>query len=701
MLAVLPGGRLSPAFVFQPMLLPFPSMMSRCCQVACCVLAVTAFLSAQTPVVLKAQPVVDEPKAETRPAEPVKQDLKASWQTQKEARALTLSVPAPRGQIVDRHGIPFAQNRAANYLALVMPYMDGASDAQITSFAKSTIDNVNRALGKTWSLSDEKVLLHYKHRRWLPLVFSVEEGLNVEITPEMEAKLGPLLGKSVVIQPAYMRHYPQGATACHIIGYTGKTRPLPTGPIVDGDPVFEEMEGREGIETAFDSDLKGQPGIVNVLFSPDGKRLAEDVRRTPSPGRNVVLSIDYNFQKYAENALRRHTTGGAMVIMDVTNGDILAMASNPGFDLNEFVPGIRAKRYEELTKDPHLPLFPRSFRGEYPPASTFKIVTALGALDSGKVDERTYFECDSAMEIGNRVFHNWNKEAEGSMTVVTAIKRSCNTWFYRAALESGAPSISNMALRLGFGERTGIPLKAEGAGFVQTDAWTLQNLGSKMQSGDLANMAIGQGRVLATPLQVCQCMAGLGDGMRIPQPRLVLQIQDMADRVMMAYEPKDRRRIDLNPVHRQAVINGMVAVVNGGGGTGRAAGIKHAQIAGKTGTAQWKVAKDQNLAWFTGFLPAGKPMFAFAVVYEGEPGEDVSGGKKAAPIVREVFTNIFEKAPADDPMLLAMKDAPKASVVEEEVVEKEDTSVPLVRPAQPAPQKKGIGGFFRRLFGRD
>jgi penicillin-binding protein 2 len=684
------------------MLLPFSLLKSRLCRAVLCLHATALPLTTQAQVVLKAQPVVDEPKTEAKPAEPVKQDLKASWQTQKEARALTLSVPAPRGQIVDRHGVPFAQNRAANYLALVMPYMEGASEAQITSFARSTIDNVNRVLGKSWSLSDEKVLLHYKHRRWLPLVFSVEEGLNVEITPDMEEKLGPLLGRSVVIQPAYMRHYPQGGTACHIIGYTGKTRPLPTGPIVDGDPVFEEMEGREGIEAAFDSDLKGQPGIVNVLFSPDGKRLAEDVRRTPSPGRNVVLSIDYNFQKYAENALKKHTTGGAMVIMDVTNGDILAMASNPGFDLNEFVPGIRAKRYEELMKDPHLPLFPRSFRGEYPPASTFKIVTALGALDSGKVDAKTYYDCDTAMEIGNRVFHNWNKEGEGSMTVVTAIKRSCNTWFYRAALESGAPFISNMAMRLGFGERTGIPLKAEGTGFVQTDAWTLQNLGSKMQSGDLANMAIGQGRVLATPLQVCQCMAGLGDGVRIPQPRLVLQIQDMADRVVMAYEPKDRKRIDLNPDHRQTVINGMVAVVNGSGGTGHAAGIKHAEIAGKTGTAQWKVAKDQNLAWVTGFLPAGKPMFAFAVVYEGEPGEDVSGGKKAAPIVREVFTNIFEKAPADDPMLLAMKDVPKASIVEEEVIEKPVEEIGVARPVPPPQQpKKGIGGFFRRLFGRD
>ncbi len=678
--------------------------LSRSLAAAVCLLAPQVL--AQAPMALKAQPVIseeDEAK-KVKPAAAEKQDLKASWSTQTQARALTLSVPAPRGQIVDRHGIPLAQNRAANYLALVMPYMEKATDAEVTAFARSTIGKVNQVLGKNWSLLDDKVLMHYNHRRWLPLVFSVEEGLNVEITPDMEEKLKPLLGSTVVLQPAYLRHYPQGATACHIIGYTGKTRPLPTGPIVDGDPMFEEMEGREGIESAFDSDLKGQSGIVNVLFSPDGKRLSEDVRRVPSPGHNVVLSIDYNFQKYAENALKKHTTGGAMVIMDVANGDILAMASNPGFDLNEFVPGIRQKRYDELTKDPHLPLYPRSFRGEYPPASTFKIVTALGALDSGKVDPKTQYDCPNAMEIGDRVFKNWNKEGEGSMNVVSAIKRSCNTWFYRAALEAGADYITNMALRLGFGERTGIPLKAEGEGFVPTNSYLLQHRGHKMLPGDLANIAIGQGMVLATPLQVCQCMAGLGDGNRIPQPRLVLQVQDMADRVVQAYEPKDRRRIDLNPDQRQTVISGMVAVVNGGGGTGHAAAIKQAEIAGKTGTAQWRINKDQNLAWFTGFLPAGKPMFAFAVVYEGEPGEDISGGKKAAPIVSEVFTNIFEKAPADDPMLQAVKDVPKAQMVDEATgPSKDDQEVRTARAATPAPTpppSKGIGGFFKRLFGR-
>jgi penicillin-binding protein 2 len=672
-------------------------------------LAGTFSLPAMAQVVPKAQPVQDiNPNALSKPAPPT--DLDASWKTQREARSLTLHVPAPRGQIVDRNGVPYAQNRVVNYLALVMPFMDGASDDKIVAFARETIGNANKALGKAWTVPDDRILAHYKNRRWLPLVFSATDGINEEITPEMEKKLEPLLGSSLVLQGSYMRHYPQNERASHVIGYTGKSRPLPLGPIVDGDQIFEEMEGRADIEKSFDSDLKGQPGIVNVLFAPDGKRLAEDVRRYPVPGRNVVLSIDSSFQMFAEQALQEHArNGGAMVIMDVQTGDILAMASYPFFDLNMFIPGITGPKYEALLKDPKLPLIARAFRGEYPPASTFKAATALGILDSGKVDAKTYFPCSPAMEIGNRVFHNWSKNDFGSINVINALKYSCNTWFYAAAIDAGADSVTGMCSRLGFGERTGIPL-IEGEGFLPTNSIMIQRRGTKIMSGDLANIAIGQGMVLATPLQVAQAMAGIANGTYLPQPRLVKQIQDYQDNVVMAYDPKPRKTINLNPVHRDTIVKGMVAVVSGDGGTGHAADIKHAQIAGKTGTAQWKIAKDQNLAWFAGFLPAQKPMFSFAVVYEGRPGEDVSGGRKAAPMVREVFTKIFEKTPKDDPMLLAMQNVPKNSPLgpedEEEIPEGKPVEEERPRPRQqevrPAEQpKKTIGGFFRRLFGRD
>lgn len=664
----------------------------------------------QANVALKAEPVVDvgdKPAIEAaRPQE--KKDLVASWRTQSEARTLTLSIPAPRGQVVDRNGVPLAQNRVVQYLALNFPYFESPTSAQILEFARGRMALANKLLGKNWDLPDDKLLQHFEHRRWLPLVFSTEEGLIVDLTGEEQEKIKPLLGNGLFLQPAYLRHYPKGETACHVIGYTGKTRPLPTGPIVDGDPLFEEMEGREGLEIAFDKDLKGRPGMINILFSPDGKRLSEEVLRRPIPGNNLITSLDYNYQKYAENALIKGArNGGAMVIMDVRSGDVLAMASNPGFNLNEFIPGIRKQRFAALSADPKLPLFPRSFRGEYPPASTFKIMVALAGLESGSITPRTAFDCDSAMQIGNVVFHNWRREGEGPMNVITAIKRSCNTWFYKAGLATGGDAIANMALRMGFGEKTGLPLKAEGDGFVQTSAWTLQRLGHKFLPGDVANISIGQGRVLATPIQVCQAMAALADGMNLPQARLVKQVQDLNDRVIQSF-PIRQRRIDLNPEVRDVVVKGMIAVVSGDAGTGSRASIKHAQVAGKTGTAQWKNfdddEKDRRLAWFTGFLPASNPVYAFAVLYEGAPGEKVSGGAIAAPIVQEVFTKIYENASPEDPLLLAARDAPKALVVDEgdlDAVEDGGT-VEQVEAPPPAPppveEPRGVRGLLRRLF---
>jgi penicillin-binding protein 2 len=651
----------------------------------------------------KAQPVIG---ASASAAEK-KKDLAATLSTQREARTMRLSIPAPRGLIVDRHGVALAQNRVVYYLALNFPFMEKATPEMILGHAKSKIAKANQLLGKKWSLSDEKLLSHYQNRRWLPLVFSTEGGINVELTPEEMTKLKPLFDKGELLpQPAYVRHYPKEDCAAHILGYTGWTRRLPEGPIVDGDPLFEEMEGRQGLELSFDAALKGTPGEINLLFDANGELLSEEVLRRPSPGRTVVLALDYSLQRHAENALKRHArNGGAMVVMDIRNGEILAMASNPSFNPNEFVFGIRAQRWDELLKDPRTPLYGRAFSSEYPPASTFKIVTALGALESGKITPSTSYYCGTSLLVGDRYFHNHNtKSDEGNMNVITAIKRSCNTWFYQAALDVGADPVTNMALRLGFAERTGIPLKGEGRGNLPTNA------DHKILGGELANIAIGQGAVTATPLQVCQCMAAIGDGMVMRQPLLVKQVQTISEVVVEAFEPKIKREVNLNPIARDAVVKGMVAVVSGDGGTGRAAGIKQAQIAGKTGTAQWKPAKDQNLAWFTGFLPASQPVLAYSVVYEGRPGERVSGGAIAAPIVHDVFTKYYENAPTDDPLLAAMKDVPQALAVDEGELDPSAVAAAAAQdaaarralpPPPPPPEKKTVASFFRRLFRRE
>ncbi len=649
----------------------------------------------------KAQPVIGSGEVVKEP-EAKKRDLAATLSTQKEARTMKLSIPAPRGLIVDRNGVALAQNRVVYFLALNFPFMSDATPAKILAFAKEKMAAANQLLGKNWSLPDEKLLSHYQNRRWLPLVFSIEDNISVELSNEDQKKLKPLLDTgALLLQPAYIRFYPKEDTACHMLGWTGKTRRLPEGPIVDGDPLFEEMEGRQGLELSFDAALKGTPGEINLLFDADGHLLADEVLRRPTPGRTVVTTLDYNLQRHAENALKKHArNGGAMVIMDIRNGHILAMASNPGFNPNEFVFGIRDKRWQELNQDPRTPLYGRAFSSEYPPASTFKLVTALGALESGKVTPTTSFYCGTSLLVGDRYFHNHNtKNDEGDMNVVTAIKRSCNTWFYQAALSTGADPITNMAQRLGFAERVGLPIKGEGRGNLPTNA------DHKILGGELANISIGQGAVTATPLQVCQCMAALGDGVSMRQPLLVKQVQTIGEVITEAYEPSIKRQVNLNPIARETVIKGMVAVVSGDGGTGRAAGIKQVQIAGKTGTAQWKPAKDQNLAWFTGFLPASQPVLAYSVVYEGRPGERVSGGGIAAPIVREVFTKYYEGAPADDPLVAAMKDIPQAVAIDEGELDPSSSApaqaAPSAPKAAPQPEKRTLGGFFRRLFKRD
>lgn len=642
----------------------------------------------------------------------VKKDLDASWMTLKDARTLKLEVAAPRGQIVDRNGICLAQNKVTNYLALNFPVIDPPTDANVVAFGRTRINEVNKLLGKQWDVPDERLVQHYKDRRWLPLIFSNEGKFSVGLTPEEIEKLKPMFGKGLMLHPTFTRYYPKLNTGCHVVGYTGIRQPLPTGAIVEGEPLIEEPIGRSGLEQAFENELRGKPGMVSLLFNPDGTKINEEVLRRPVPGNNVVTTLDFNMQRFAEDALRDNAkNGGAMVIMDVRNGDVLALASNPTFDPNEFIPGISQKRYDELKNDPKTPLLGRAFQGNYFPASTFKIITALASLESGKVTANTLYDGAPSYQIGDRVFHNWSKDGEGMINVVDAIKRSCNTWFYQAGLQTGAASIMAMAERLGFGQPTGLPIAAEGKGFVPSDAFYQQRYGHKILPGILASICIGQ-VVEATPIQVCQAMCGVADGANLPKTRLVKQVQDFNDNVVQAWSPDVRRRIDLQPSARDTVVKGMIAVVNADRGTGHNAQVEGIEVAGKTGTAQWKVnesdsSKNRWLAWFTGFMPAQNPIYAFAVVYEGGFGEKVSGGAIAAPIVKEVFTKIHKNAKAEDPLLLAANPPPKAEAVDDNATDAPSKPAreevrQAAKPPPPPPEepKAGIRGLFKRLFGK-
>ncbi|NRB73513.1 MAG: hypothetical protein HRU46_04080, partial [Verrucomicrobiales bacterium] len=433
------------------------------------------------------------------------------------------------------------------------------------------------------------------------------------------------------LHPVYLRHYPQGKTLGHVVGYVGKRPPRLTGPIVNDEDMWGQGMGVDGLEEAFETDLRGKPGRTNVLFEADGSKVKEDVLEYPQPGYNVVTSIDLEMQRICEELLEEQVKRGAMVIMDCRTGDIMAMASNPSFDPNDFIPSISQEKYSSLVEDPDKPLYARAFRAAYPPASTFKIPVALGFLESGYISASDVYPCPSAWQVGNVVMRNWNKNGEGYMNVVGAITRSCNTWFYEVATRAGADSMSYMATRLGLGQKTGIPLN-ENSGFIPSNRYWLDQYGYLMSDGEEAVMSIGQGTVEATPLQIARMMAAIGNGREVFKPRLVTQIQDLNHEIIRTFPPEVVTNLRVDNYSLRTVQRGMYDVVNAGNGTGKRAAHK-ITVSGKTGTGQWKVANKQNVAWFAGYFPSKYPVYSFAVIYEGDPGETVGGGSKAAPVV--------------------------------------------------------------------
>ncbi|MCB1243615.1 MAG: penicillin-binding transpeptidase domain-containing protein [Verrucomicrobiales bacterium] len=661
-----------------------------------------AFLALMVPQFLPAQ----EKDPDALPAESERKSIGASLASRTEARTFQLAVPAPRGLITDRNGYPLAQTKVAYYAAISFPFLGKADDEEIVSYARERVDHINTVLGGTWKLSAQTATAHYHNRRWLPL--PVSDTLNEDQAETL--RKSPLLG--VVLHPVYLRHYPQGAFMSHVLGYVGKSPPWSTREIQDGESLWPEGIGVDGLEESLDGQLRGESGRIDVLYEADGTKVKEEVLRRPRPGNTVVLSIDAEMQRIAEGILKRNVRRGAFVVTDVRTGDILVLASWPQYDPNDFIPAPSAAKLKDLNADPDIPLMARAFRATYPPASTFKITTALAALETKTVDEKTLFNCGTAYQIGDLLIHNWNKEPEGMMNVVGAITRSCNTWFYPVGVSTGVDAISSMANRLGFGERTGLPLRAESDGFVPTDRWSREKFGYNLSSGDVAVISIGQGALLCTPLQAARVMAAVANRHYVMKPRLVLQVQDLEDHIIQSYPAEEKNATNIDPYYLDIVFKGMENVVNAGNGTGKAAGHPKILMAGKTGTGQWKPHLEQNVAWFAGFAPADYPVLSFSVLYEGAPGERLSGGRNAAPLVGEFFEKYF----ADEEHLASLQESSQemraqiASLEPEHVRPDFDgiftdapanpaatEGVPQPPPQQASQKESGLIRWFRKL----
>ena len=562
---------------------------------------------------------------------------KPTWETQRQARTFSLLIPAPRGQITDRHGFPLAQSRVSYNLAVNFPTPLDWTDAKIISFARQQIAIATGLINRDVRLSDTAILNHYKNRGVLPL------DIATDLLPQELTAMQRSMPPNQILRQTYVRFYPNGPLAAHIIGYTGIEAPLSTRPIENNDLIFAESEGREGIEQIFDRELRGQPGLLQITFGADGKKVSERVARQPVPGYNIVSTLDLEMQLSAEKVLAKNAKRGAIVVIDPNNGEILAMASYPSFNPNDFVPIVTPSTFSAYSKDPSNPLLPRAYRSAYPPGSTFKTFVGFAGLESGRVTTQETFSCPTSYTVGDHTFRNWKKVDAGRLTFKQALTQSCNTWFYQAGLKIGAEPIIDYSRRIGLGRRTGIPLRAEATGNIPDNDYMQRVHKRTIKSGDIANMSIGQGDILISPLQMAQAMGVIANGGFLHQTRLVLQVQTIGNQVIAAYPDRIREEIPVNPAVRDELRTALVAVTSDGQGTARRAKVKGIDVAGKTGTAQWGPTDRQRIAaWFAGFLPADNPQYAFAALYEGEPTvKSIGGGSHAAPLIGELFKEVY------------------------------------------------------------
>src|SRR5213082_1565245 len=594
----------------------------------CCLTLVGPIATPQTPQLAStpsATPITDE------------ETIVPTFETQKLARTYILDIPAPRGQITDRTGLPLALNKISYNLAVGFPTPLDFTDAKAVAFAREKIDKAAKLSGRAIKISDDVILRHYHNRGILPL--EIAQNLIKSEHEAVEDRAKDFLE----VRQIYVRTYPNGKVAGQIIGYTGMTGRNLDGIVDNHETLWPETEGRDGLEQTFNEMLTGKHGEYKLTFDKDGHKTSEKLIKPAVPGNNIVTTLDLRLQQLAEKALAAKAKRGAIVIVDPTDGDILAMASWPAYDPNLFVPSISAEKFKQLQDDPDIPLLARAFRSAYPPGSTFKVAVGIAALETSAVRPDDLYQCVPGIQIGNLTFHNWKKGDQGALNFVQALTQSCDTWFYQVGIKTGAEPIIEWALKLGFGAKCGIPLRGEAEGRIPNDEYMKATHGRKLLNGDIANLSIGQGDTQVTPLQMAQAMSIVANGGTFYQTRLVQQVQSIDGGIVTAYNVREKRTLNFSSETLAQLRDGMINAVNGPAGTAHAASLDNVEVAGKTGTAQWgPKEKERTAAWFAGYLPADKPKYAFAAVYEGEVGVKAHGGTVAAPLIAQVFTDMYK-----------------------------------------------------------
>ena len=553
-------------------------------------------------------------------------------------------IPATRGRILDRFGTPLADSVPDYTLGIfVEEWRQRGAWSNTVNAVDAYVDELAAVIGRPREITRSDIERHILRRRPLALTAWTHLG-PVEIARFSECT-NVLRGADIQVRAD--RVYPFGNTAAHIVGYVGRAQPeRPATPDEadddtgrDFDYYLSDLIGRDGIEKSLDATLAGRPGGELVRIDAIGYKHAGAVGRAPMDGRDIVLSLDIGWQREAERLLEGRR--GAIVVVDVATGELPVLASAPRFDLRDFLPSLSFSTWRRLNADPAHPLINRATQGIYPPGSTLKPFVALAALDAGVTTRERIIECDGAFQLGDgATLRCGHRLGHGPLGVERAIEQSCNVYFCQVGTDLGyEPALHDSLALLGLGRRPAIQIPSS-SGLLPTSEWKRRVHRDSWRRGDTANLSIGQGFLLVTPLQMALATAAIANGGDMLRPRLVLAPRRASDPGREVASRMPWRRSSLDVVRR-----GMWRVVNGSEGGGRRAHLDGLEIAAKTGTAEYL---DHGIlkkhAWMIAYAPYRAPKYAMAVVVED--GE--SGGKTAAPLVRRLFAAMYGLDPSGE-----------------------------------------------------
>ena len=555
-----------------------------------------------------------------------------------------IRVPASRGLILDRRGRILAGNRPGFNITVIPADINQETRERLAKILKESPEDLEQEI--------------QKNQRWSPFVpIKLKENLSWQELSEIEEQLRELSGVDIELEP--VRAYPRGNTACHILGYLGEISPRELSLPEFAGYNLGDMVGKAGVERAYEPELRGEDGykfkVVDALGKEKSTEILSGLKLTPKPpvpGANLYLTIDLELQEYAQSLLSGKK--GAIVVISVKSGEILTMASSPGFNPEIFVNRLHPEEWLKLEKDPTHPLYNRAIQGTYPPGSVFKLVVAIAGLEENLINPKQKVLCRGIYYLGRKPFGCWRAGGHGRINLEQAIVQSCDVYFYQLGKKLGINQMAHYANLLGLGLKSGIELDNEKSGLIPTSFWKEKIKKEKWNPGDTLNASIGQGYVLVTPLQSALLAMVIANQGKLWKPQIARKLVNEKGEIKELV-PQLVHQINFASSTWEKIKKAMWGVVNQRKGTAYwTARSSKIEIAGKTGTAQVVRGKEfkgkkleeipeqfRDHAWFIAFAPFDHPQIAVSVVVENAG----HGSTGAAPLAKKIIEKYFEIYP--------------------------------------------------------